>query len=204
MADSRLPLRQGDSFEEEFPGASRSASECSTNLVRTSSLFLAELTRRRRPYADLSVPAFQVLAIIEGEGAPLPPSVIAEGMLTTTGTMTSLLDTLVRRGLVERKPHPDDRRMLLVDISDAGHGVVDLLLPVTHQVNQQVFGELSEAERARFIRTLGRLQERLEELRDEPVPNDPPPPRRSVRSRGHAGNREHSEYAAAASTDCFD
>jgi DNA-binding MarR family transcriptional regulator len=179
-------LRQGDSFEEEFPGASRSASECATNLTRAGSLFLGELQRRRRPYTDISAAAFQVLAIIEGEGAPLPPSVVAERMLTTTGTMTSLLDTLVRRGLVRREPHPDDRRMLLVNITEAGRDVVDVVLSATHRITAAVFETLSEADRERLIRLLGRVQQRLEILREEPVPSDPPPqrhkPRRKLRS----------------------
>jgi len=177
----RLPLRQGDSFEEEFPGASRSATECAVNLTRAATLVLAELQRRRRPYADISPAAFQILAIIEGEGTPLPPSVIAERMLMTSGTMTSLLDTLGRRGLVRRLPHPDDRRMLLVDITARGREVVDVILPVTHRITREMFGHLSETERERFVRTLGRVQERLEALRDEPVPDDPPPPRRKRR-----------------------
>ena len=181
LAERRLPLRQGDSFEEEFPGASRSATECSVNLARAATLFLGELQRRRRPYADLSVAAFQVLAIVEGEGAPLPPSVVAERMLTTTGTMTSLLDTLVRRGLVRREAHPDDRRMVLVDITDAGRAVVDVILPVTHRITQLVFEMFSEADRERFIRLLGRLQERLESLHEMPVPPEPPPPRKKHR-----------------------
>lgn len=183
MPESHLPLRLGDSFEEEFPGASRSASECSINLARAATLFLSELQRRRRPYADLSVAAFQVLAIIEGEGAPLPPSVVADRMLTTTGTMTSLLDTLVRRRLVRRMPHPDDRRMLLVDITDAGREAVDIVLPVTHRITQGVFNIFSEAERQRLIHLLGRVQLRLEAMRQEPVPTDPVPPRRKRRSR---------------------
>jgi DNA-binding MarR family transcriptional regulator len=177
LPDRQLPLRQGDSFEEEFPGASRSSSECSVNLTRAATLFLGELQRRRRPYADLSVAAFQVLAIIEGEGAPLPPSVVADRMLTTTGTMTSLLDTLMRRGLVHRKPHPSDRRMLLVDITDAGRDVVDVVLPVTHRITREVFDAFSEADREHLIRLLGRIQERLEALREEPVPTGPPPGR---------------------------
>ena len=178
MADRRLPLRQGDSFEEEFPGASRSASECAVNLTRAGTLLLGELQRRRRPYADLSPAAFQILAIIEGEGAPLPPSVIGERMLMTSGTMTSLLDTLTRRGLVRRTAHPDDRRMLLVDITDAGRQVVDVVLPVTHRITKEIFADLSETERERLTRLLGRVQERLEMLREEPVPEGPPPPRR--------------------------
>lgn len=176
MADSHLK-RQGDSFEEEFPGASRSASDCSINVARTGSLLMAEVTRRRRPYVDISVAAFQVLAIIEGEGAPLPPSVVAERMVTTSGTMTSILDTLVRRGLVVRTPHPDDRRMLLIDITDAGREVVDLVLPVTHRVNKEMFSMLTEPERQQLLALLGRVQERLAAMRDEPVPAEPPPPR---------------------------
>lgn len=182
MADSRLK-RQGDSFEEEFPGASRSASDCSINLIRTGSWLIAELTRRRRPYVDVSVAAFQVLAIIEGEGEPLPPSVVAERMVTTTGTMTSLIDTLVRRGLVCRLPHPDDRRMLLIDITDAGREVVDLILPVTHRVNKEVFTDLSEPERQQLLRLLARVQERIEAMRDEPAPTDPATPRNKPRPR---------------------
>ena len=177
MPDSQLK-RQGDSFEEEFPGASRSASDCSINLARTGSLLLAELARRRRPYADTSVAAFQVLAIIEGEGRPLPPSVVAERMVTTTGTMTSIIDTLVRRGLVRRLPHPDDRRMLLIDITDAGREMVDLVLPVTHRITKEVFQVLSEDDRRRLLELLGRVQERLTVMREEPAPTDPAPPRR--------------------------
>jgi DNA-binding MarR family transcriptional regulator len=182
LADRRLPLRQGDSFEEEFPGASRSASECAVNLTRAATLLLGELQRRRRPYAEVSPAAFQVLAIVEGEGAPLPPSVIGERMLMTSGTMTALLDTLTRRGLVRRLPHPGDRRMLLVDITDAGRDVVDLVLPVTHRITQEMFANLSETDRQRLIALLGQVQEQLETLRAEPAPTAPPPPRHKRRS----------------------
>lgn len=176
MAESQLK-RQGDSFEEEFPGASRSASDCSINVARTGSLVLAELTRRRRPYVDISVAAFQVLAIIEGEGKPLPPSVVADRMVTTTGTMTSLIDTLVRRGLVRRLPHPEDRRMLLIDITDAGRDVVDLILPVTHRATKEMFRDLSEPERQQLLSLLARVQQRIEVMRAEPAPADSAPPR---------------------------
>jgi len=180
LAESQLK-RQGDSFEEEFPGASRSASDCSINVARTGSLLIAELTRRRRPYVDISVAAFQVLAIIEGEGKPLPPSVVADRMVTTTGTMTSLIDTLVRRGLVRRLPHPGDRRMLLIDITDAGRDVVDLILPVTHRATKEMFQDLSEPERQQLLSLLARVQQRVEVMRAEPAPADPAPPRNKPR-----------------------
>jgi DNA-binding MarR family transcriptional regulator len=73
--------------------------------------------------------AAQTLAIIEGAGGPLAPSTIAARLMVTTGSMTSLLDTLERRGLVRRQPHPSDRRQLLVHLTDEGQALVDTFLP---------------------------------------------------------------------------
>lgn len=36
--------------------------------------------------------------------------------------MTSLFDTLERRGLIERDPHPVDRRKVLIRLTDEGRG----------------------------------------------------------------------------------
>jgi len=52
---------------------------------------------------QLSPSARQVLAVVEGAGEPLEPSVIAERVLITTGSMTSLLDNLEKRGLAHCK-----------------------------------------------------------------------------------------------------
>ena len=54
---------------------------------------------------------------------------IAERLIITSGSTTSLLDTLEKAGLVRRTRHPADRRKLLIDITEAGTAVVDALLP---------------------------------------------------------------------------
>src|SRR5436305_15265934 len=86
-----MPIRVGDDFTEEFPGADPSAAEATANLVRASSLLLAEIGRRRRVVADLSASAFEALAVLEGAGVPLPSSVIADRLLVSTASMTPLL-----------------------------------------------------------------------------------------------------------------
>src|SRR5262245_57040209 len=108
MAPGRPAVTVDDDFEEEFPDARRLATLVSVNLIRTATVLLAEIDRRRRTVADLSAAASQILAIVEGAREPLPPHVIAERLLVTSGTMTSLLDTLERRGLIRRVPHPTD------------------------------------------------------------------------------------------------
>ena len=97
-------------FSKEFPGARRAATEVAANAVRTVDAFLAEVDRRRRKVADLSASAFQCLSILDGADGPLEPKDIAASLLVTSASMTSLLDTLERRGLIRRAPHPRDRR----------------------------------------------------------------------------------------------
>ncbi len=164
------PLRQAPHFEAEFPGASRSASEVAINLARSSSLVLAEMDRRRRTVADLSTSAWQVLAVIEGAGEPLPPKVIAERLLVTSGSITSLLDTLERNGLVRREPHPHDRRKLLVDITDAARELVDRMLPIVHATTSELLEGIDEPAREELIRGLAQMRANAEMMSTHPVP----------------------------------
>jgi DNA-binding MarR family transcriptional regulator len=165
------PLRQAAHFETEFPGASRSASEVLLNLARTSSVGLAELDRRHRAaIGNLSLSGWQALAVIEGAGEPLPPKVIGERLLLTSGSITSLLDTLEHRGFVRREPHPDDRRKLLVDITDDARKLVDLMLAQVHATSMDVMAGISEADREQAIQTLAKIRANVEAIATRPVP----------------------------------
>lgn len=173
-----MPLRVGTDFEAEFPGADPVAAEAAANLVRATSMWMAEVTRRRREVAELSPSAFQALAILEGAGEPLPSTVIADRLLVSTASMTSLLDTLERRGLVVRDPHPGDRRKILVRLTEPGYALVDAMLPIVHAAATDVFGALNQGERETLVELLGRVQRRLAEvaggLFDPPQPRQPP------------------------------
>ena len=50
----------------------------------------------------------------------LTPSELAERCEVTRGTITGLLDGLERSGLIERKNHPEDRRMLTIQLTTPG------------------------------------------------------------------------------------
>jgi DNA-binding MarR family transcriptional regulator len=102
----------------------------------------------------LSAAGRQALAIIDGAGEPLAPTTIAERLIVTTATVTSLLDTLERRGLVVRQPDPADRRKLLVSITDEARHVVDQFLPEVVALQTAVMTGLGEPERKRLLRSL--------------------------------------------------
>ena len=117
--------------------------------------------------ADLSGAAAEALAILEDQ--PLPPHVISERMLLTSGSMTSLLDTLEKRGLVRRRTHPDDRRKLLVEVTEAGRSVLDQMLPRVHAFCNEVFSVLSAPEREQLINLLARVRGRLASTQRAPI-----------------------------------
>jgi DNA-binding MarR family transcriptional regulator len=166
-------VRVAPGFADEFPGASPSSAEVGANLVRASAAYLALLDRRRRPIEPLSQSAFQVLAILDGAGRPLPSHAISERLIVSTASTSSLLDTLEGRGLVIREPHPTDRRKTLVRITPAGTDVVDRMLPVTHQAATEAFAVLEETERETLISLLGKAMSRMRELPGTPAEQAP-------------------------------
>lgn len=153
-------MRVGDDFEDEYPGASALATECYGNLVRTGDLLIELHNRQSREDHQLSRTARQVLAVVEGAGGPLEPTTIGERVLVTTGSMTSVLDTLEKRGLIRRIPHPDDRRKLHVDVTPAAREILDELLPSLHARERAVISDaLSAREQRELLRLVAKVQQ---------------------------------------------
>jgi len=180
------PIRVPGDFAKEFPGASPSAAEVAANLVRTADALLAEFERRRREIADLSASAFQALAILEGAGEPLAGHVIAERLLVSSASMTSLLDTLERRGLVERHPHPSDRRKVLIHLTGEAQEIVDRMLPTIHAAATEALTRVTEADRMRLIDMLTAIRTQVAELATKP-PTAPKPRRRGQSTQRRTG-----------------
>ncbi len=59
----------------------------------------------------------------------LTPSALAEAAGVTRGTMTGLLAGLERSGLVRRDEHPEDRRMLSIELTEAALDLFERILP---------------------------------------------------------------------------
>jgi len=120
---------------------------------------------------QLSPSGRQILAVVEGARQPLEPTVIAERLLITTGSVTSLLDGLEKRGLIRRLPHPNDRRKLLIDITPAAQAIVDELLPSLHAREREVISSaLSTNEQRQLLRLIAKVQHAALQARSTPAP----------------------------------
>src|SRR5437879_8202201 len=74
---------------------------------------------------------FDVLTALRRAGPPyeLSPGRLLRATLVTSGTMTNRIDRLESAGLVRRSPDPQDKRGVLVRLTDAGRTRVDAAFP---------------------------------------------------------------------------
>jgi DNA-binding MarR family transcriptional regulator len=147
-------------FNTLYPGANSKATETAMNLVRTSDLLVKRIADLVQPF-DLTPSSGLVLGILADLGEPLPPNKIAERLIISRASVTSLIDSLERRGYVRRAPHSTDRRMLLIELTDAGRKVAQDFRVLVHQQEKAWMTVLTEKEQNQLIDTLHRIQTAL-------------------------------------------
>lgn len=81
------------------------------------------------------------------------------GRLTAmdAATMQGVIKRLIARGLIARRPDPDDRRRLLLTLTDDGHVLVDVATARGHRISDETLEPLSPSERQTFLKLLRRL-----------------------------------------------
>lgn len=172
-----------DAFAREFRSGDATATECAQNLVRTAELFLDADTRGLRRHG-LSIAARILLATLEGADEPLSQSAIAERLLVTGASVSSLVDTLERKGLVRRVRSATDRRTTLVELTDAAGPVVDAVLAEVTTLHAHEFAGLDVQERETFVMLLAKVAAAIEAMDVDAVVATARPRRRPRRAAG--------------------
>lgn len=85
-------------------------------------------------------------------------------------TLGSVIDRLERRGIVRRGPHPQDRRVKLVTLTEDGRALLDAALPLVERSQQRFLAFLEEDEQATLLSLLRKVSGAPENLR---APADP-------------------------------
>lgn len=111
---------------------------------------------------------FDVLSALRRGGTPyeLSPGALMQQTLVTSGTMTNRVDRLAQRGLVERRPAPNDRRGVLVRLTDQGRAIVDGAMADLLDYERGLLAELDHPERDRLSGALRTLLASLEQRPD--------------------------------------
>lgn len=127
--------------------------EAFLNLLRTAGLLGGTIEHLLKRHG-LSTSQYNVLRILRGQSGPgLPCNSIGERMVNRVPDVTRLVDKLVRQGLAARRRSSEDRRVVLISITDAGRHLLAELDEPLRNTHLQLLQHMT----AREMRELNRL-----------------------------------------------
>jgi DNA-binding MarR family transcriptional regulator len=109
--------------------------------------------------------SYDMLATLRRAGPPyqLSPTALFRSMMVTSGTMTNRIDRLAEKGLVRRITDPEDRRGILVELTDQGRELIDVAL-ISHVANEaRLLQPLSKEEQSTLAALLRKWLSSLED-----------------------------------------
>ena len=105
---------------------------------------------------NLTISQFGVLEALLHLG-PLSQRRLAEKILRSSGNLTMVIDNLERDGLVRRERDPNDRRVMIVNLTRDGEKLIQNVLPAHVRGLTELFSALTSEE----VEELGRLTRKL-------------------------------------------
>ncbi|MFE7765747.1 MarR family winged helix-turn-helix transcriptional regulator [Streptomyces sp. NPDC057438] len=96
-----------------------------TSIMRAQQILLAEVDAVVKPYG-LTFARYEALVLLTfSQKGELPMSKIGERLMVHPTSVTNTVDRLVKSGLVDKRPNPNDGRGTLASITDKGREVCD-------------------------------------------------------------------------------
>jgi DNA-binding MarR family transcriptional regulator len=117
----------------------------------------------------------------------MPMSRLADVLQVSLSNATGLIDRIEERGFVERTRVPEDRRVVMIRVTDAGRRMLEEVDAISSDLLRSVFGRIGRSQVAAVGRAIAELRRGLEETTG--VPSDPhalsiPAPRSETSIRG--------------------
>lgn len=91
---------------------------------------------------------------------------IARGCHIEAGSLTSILNRMEEKGLVERRMLHGNRRNSYVFLTEKGEELRNLVTESFESIENEVFRGISEADRQQFMKTFSRIYENLTSKED--------------------------------------
>lgn len=142
-----------------MPNMGAMASTARPDLAALLAPVLRELVAAERPVLDrhgLSMWGYAVLCALD-HGAIRTQAALAAAINADKTRLIGTLDDLQDREFIERRPDPEDRRVRLLEITDAGRAVKDAAQTEIQSGEERWLGALTAEERSVFLRALQRM-----------------------------------------------
>lgn len=86
---------------------------------------------------DATLIRFNIMSTLFKNGGEMTPSEIAESVFREKNSITAVINTMERQGVVRREPSPNDRRSVKVVITDKGWKEANQLNPVAQELSRE-------------------------------------------------------------------
>lgn len=133
----------------------RRALDAYTRLQRAASLSSARVDQAVNTFG-LSASQLGVLDVLAERGS-LHQQELVRALGRSKAQMTSIVDTLEKRGAVRRERHATDRRFMTVHLTDDGRVLLEEAAPVRAEAIVALMRELTGEQRGRLARLCRRL-----------------------------------------------
>ena len=126
-------------------------------LMQSGELYTKELNKKYQ----ISAPQLNCLLTLY-ENGPLPPSRIANHIMVKSSTITGIVDRLQQKGLVDRFRNSPDRRVITIELTNAGKKLAENAPPPIQQKIMDGLKRLSEEEIKLIVLGLTKLTDLLD------------------------------------------
>jgi DNA-binding MarR family transcriptional regulator len=124
-------------------------------LTKVRVAVLDALDRELAPY-DISAAQLIILALL-ANGEATSATGLCKGISYDPGAMTRMLDRLEQKGLIRRRPNPDDRRTTKLELTGEGRDLYPRLAETKNKIQRQFLRGFSEADVDSLLRLLNRM-----------------------------------------------
>ena len=104
----------------------------------------------------INLSEFAVLEALYHKGE-LTVQQICQKVLINSGSMTYVIDKLVKKGLLNRKTSTGDRRVYYIQLTNEGRTFMDEIFPKHEIFIREIFSSLSEEEQLQFISMMKKI-----------------------------------------------
>lgn len=129
-------------------------------LIKNTWQKLNRYYNQRLSKCDLSVPKALLLFEIPPDTGRTP-GFLAKRLDLENSSMTGLLDRLEKKGLVVRKPNPNDRRGILIYLTAEGIKARDTIKSLVEELDNKLRAELSPEEIKVFRRVISIINRQI-------------------------------------------
>jgi len=102
--------------------------------------------------------------MIIGAKGEIIPSALGKYLDLQKGSLTSMIDTLEKEALICRRRDPQDRRKILISLTEKGREYRDWLIAEVQRILSRVLEKLNEAEINSYEESLKNLIESIQKL----------------------------------------